>query len=143
MSVSSHNFTSPLVVYEPFSSSTPPKLRIATLNSRYVCNKSAVISDHILYNKLNIICLTETWINDGEFSNAFASSLLPPNYSLSKYYERPYPMCGGDFVIISHKTFLLANKMIQILFFLTDCYLIIILISIFSFQLLIPVIFLT
>ena len=36
MSVSSHNFTSPLDVYEPFSSLTLPKLRIATLNARYM-----------------------------------------------------------------------------------------------------------
>ena len=84
ISVSSHNFTSPLDAYEPFSSPTLPKLRIATLNARSVCNKSAVISDHILSNKFDIICLTETWINDDEFSNSFASSLLPPNYSLSQ-----------------------------------------------------------
>ena len=59
MLVNSHNFTSPLNIYEPFSSPTLPKLRIATLNVRSVCNKSAVISDHILSNKLDIICLIE------------------------------------------------------------------------------------
>ena len=67
--VNSRNFTSPLDVYEPFSRSTLPKLHIATLNARTVCTKSAVISDHILSNKLDIICLTEMWINDGEFFN--------------------------------------------------------------------------
>ena len=85
MSVSSHNFTPPLDVYEPFLLPTLPTLRIATLNARSVNNKSAVIFDHILYNKFDIICLTEIWINDGDFSNTFASSLLPPNYSLSQY----------------------------------------------------------
>ena len=68
MSMSSHNFTSPLNVYKLFSSPTLPKSCSATLNVRSVCNKSAAISDHILHNKLDIICLTETWINDGEFS---------------------------------------------------------------------------
>ena len=83
VSVSSHNFTFSLDAYEPFSSPTLSKLHIAILNARSVCNKSAVISDHILSNKFYIICLTEMWINGGEFSNSFASSLLPPNYSLS------------------------------------------------------------
>ena len=104
MSVSSRNFASPLDVYEPFSSPALPKLHIATLNARSVCNKSAVISDNILSNKLDIICLTETWINGGEFSNSFASSLLPPNYSLSQYYGRPRPMRGGGSAIINRKS---------------------------------------
>jgi exonuclease III len=104
MSVSSHIFASLLDVYEPFSSPTLPKLRIATLNARSLCNKSAVISDHILHNKLDILCVTETWVNDGEFSNSFASSLLPPNYSLSQYYGRPRPIRGGGLAIFSHKS---------------------------------------
>ena len=48
ISVGRHNFTSPLDVYETFSSPILLKLRIATLNGRSLCNKSAVISDHIL-----------------------------------------------------------------------------------------------
>ena len=98
------DFTSPLDDYESFSSPTLSKLRIATLNARSVCNKSAGISDHILSNKFDIICLTETWISDGEFSNSFASSSLPPNYSLSQYYGRPRPMRGGGLAIISLKS---------------------------------------
>ena len=104
MSISSRNFTFSLDVYELFSSSILHKLRIATLNARSVCNKSAVISDYILSHKINIICLTETWINDGEFSNSFASSLLPPNYSLSQYYGRPRFMHGSGIAITSHKS---------------------------------------
>ena len=69
-----------------------------------ICNKSAVTSDHILSNKLDIIYLTETWINDGEFFNSFASSLFHPNYSFSLYYGRPRPMRGGGLAIISHKS---------------------------------------
>ena len=41
---------------------------MTTLNSRSVVNKSAVINNHILENKIDILCITETWINDGEFS---------------------------------------------------------------------------
>ena len=97
-------FTSPLDVYEPFSSSTLPKLRIATLNARSVCNKSAVISDHILSDKLDIICLAGTWINYGELSNLFASSFFPPNYLLSQCYGRPRSMHDSSLAIISHKS---------------------------------------
>ena len=104
MSVRSHNVTSPLDVYEPFSSPTHLELRIATLNARFVCNKSAVIYDHILAIKLDIICLTETWINDGEFSNSFASSLLPPNYSLSQNCGRPHPKRRAGLAIINRKS---------------------------------------
>ena len=69
-----------------------------------VCNKSAVISDYILSNKLDIIYLTETWIDVGEFSNSFTSSFVSPNYLLSQYYERPHPMHGGILAIINHKS---------------------------------------
>ena len=103
MSVSSYNFTFPLDVYEPFLLPNLPKLHIANLNAPSECYKSAVISDHILHNKLYIICLTEMRINDGEFSNSFVLFLFPPYYSLSQYYGRPRPMRGNGLAIISHK----------------------------------------
>ena len=47
-----------LDVYEPFCSSLPqPKLRIALLNARSVCNKSAIIYNHILENRVLIFCV--------------------------------------------------------------------------------------
>ena len=55
-----HYFSSPFDVYEPFSTPNAPKLRIATLNSRSVLNKSAIINNHILENKIDILCITET-----------------------------------------------------------------------------------
>ena len=67
-------------------------------------NEFAIISNYILHNKLDIICLTETWINHDEFSNSFTSSLLPQNYSLSQYYRRRRPTLGGGLAIISHKS---------------------------------------
>ena len=48
VSLKSQYVSSPLDVYEPFLSPTVPKLRLATLNSRSVVNKSAVINNHIL-----------------------------------------------------------------------------------------------
>ena len=72
----------PLDVYEPFSHPTAPNLCITTLNSRSELNKSAIINNHILENKIDTSCITETWINDGQFTNSLLSSLLPPNYVL-------------------------------------------------------------
>ena len=104
VSLKSQYVSSPLDVYEPFLSPTVPKLRLATLNSRSVVNKSAVINNHILENKINILCNTETWINDGEFSNSLLSALIPSNYVLSQYYVRPRPFRGGGVAIINHKS---------------------------------------
>ena len=75
------NDTSPLDVYEPFCSyPLQPTLRIALLNTRSVCNKSAVVYNHILENSLDILCLTEAWINDGDISSLLLSSFFPPDY---------------------------------------------------------------
>ena len=55
--VSLHKFNniSPLDVYEPFSvSPSLPKLRLAMLNARSLCNKSAVIYNHIAENNLDV-----------------------------------------------------------------------------------------
>ena len=69
------NDTSPLDVYEPFCLSPhQPKLRIALLNARSVCKKSADIYNRLLENSLDILCLTETWINDGDISSSLLSS---------------------------------------------------------------------
>ena len=51
------NNISPLDVYKPFSVSPPlPKLRIAMLNACSVCNKPAVIYNHIVENNIDVLC---------------------------------------------------------------------------------------
>ena len=74
VSLKSHYVSSPLGEYEPFLSHTVPKLRMAMLNSRSVVNKSTVINNHILENKIDILCITEILINGGEVSNSLLSS---------------------------------------------------------------------
>ena len=93
-----------LDVYEPYPSPTAPNLRIATLNSRSVLNKSAIINNHILETKIDILCITETWINDSQVTNSLLSSLLPPNYVLSQYCGRPHTSRGSGVVIINQKS---------------------------------------
>ena len=87
-------------MYEPFSSPTAPNLRIATLNPRSVQNKSAIINNHILENKIDILCITESWINNGQFKNSLLFSLLSPNYVLSQYNGRSHTSRGGGVAII-------------------------------------------
>ena len=76
VSLKSQNVSSPLDVYESFLSATVPKLRMAILNSRSIVNKSAVLNNHLFENKIDILCITETWINDNEFSNSFLFSFM-------------------------------------------------------------------
>ena len=87
VSLNNQHVSSPLDVYEPFLSPTAPNLRIATLNFRSVLNKSAIINNRILENKIDILRIIETWINDGQFKNLLSSSLLPSNYVLLQYYK--------------------------------------------------------
>ena len=84
------NATLPLDVYEPFSSPSYAKLRVATLNARSMSNKSAVICDHIIENKLDVLCISETWINGDEMTSSLLSSFLPSDYCLSQCYGRPH-----------------------------------------------------
>ena len=63
VSLNNQYASSPLDVYEPVLSPITPNLRIATLNSRSVLNKPAIINSHILENKIDILYITETWIN--------------------------------------------------------------------------------
>ena len=67
-------------------------------------NKSAIIYNHILENKIDILCNTETWSNDGQFTDSLLSFLLPPNYVLSQNYGRPYTSRGGGVAIINQKS---------------------------------------
>ena len=101
------NNISPLDVFEPLSVSPPlPTLRIANLNARSVCNKSAIIYNHMVENNLDILCVTETWINNGDISSSLlSSSLLPPNYDLVQHCGRPLSMPGV--AIIKHISIML------------------------------------
>ena len=104
VSLNNQNVLSPLDVYEPLTFPTAPNLRIATLNSISVLNKSATINNHTLENNIDILCITETWINDGQFTNSLLSFLLPPNYVLSQCYGRLHTSRGGGVAIIDQKS---------------------------------------
>ena len=73
------------------------------LNARSVCNTYAFIYNHIVENKLDVLCVTETWINNGDISGSLLS-LLPPNYDLAQNYDRPLSMRGGGVAMIKHNS---------------------------------------
>ena len=93
-----------LDAYELFSSPTAPNLHIATLNSGSMLNKSAIINNYILENKIDILCITKILINDGQLTSSLLSSLCPPNNTLSQYYGYPHTFRGGGVAIINPKS---------------------------------------
>ena len=69
-----------------------------------ISNKSTVICDYIIEKKLDIFCIFEIWINDGEMINSWLSSLFPSYYCLSQYYRKPQLSRGGGIAIINHNS---------------------------------------
>ena len=57
-------------------------LSVALLNARSVNNKTLVINDFILENKLDLVALTETWLTDGALNTLVIGELVPPGYSV-------------------------------------------------------------
>ena len=53
---------------------------------------------------IDILRLTETWINDGEISSSLLSTLFPPNYDLAQQYGRPISVHDGGIAIIKHNS---------------------------------------
>ena len=94
------NATSPLDVFEPFSS--PTLNYVLPLIMLGLC-PIAVICDYIIENKLDVLCISETWINDGEMTNSGLSS-LPPKHCLSQYYGRLQLSRDGGVAIINHNS---------------------------------------
>ena len=52
--------------------------------------------NHTLENGLDILCVTETWINDGDISSSLLFSLFHQNHDLVQHYDRPRSIhCGA------------------------------------------------
>ena len=83
------------------------------LNAHSVCDKSAVICNHTLENSLDILCVTETWINNGSISSSLLSSLQPPNYDLARHYSKPLSIHSGGVAIIKPNSVLCASKFVK------------------------------
>ena len=53
-------------------------IKVALLNTRSVCNKTEAIQELVADNSLSIMCLTETWLRDGDSS--LIGELCPPSH---------------------------------------------------------------
>ena len=98
----------PSVAPDPFSFaalftpiSTSPSLTLACQNARSVRNKIPLVSELISSNRLDILCLTETWLNTDISTPSLLSSLTPPNFNLL-HCDRPNSNRGGGLAILHH-----------------------------------------
>ena len=103
--------------YIPFQIKTDRSVNLACQNCRSVTKKSAIITDLVNSNKLDILCLTETWLN-GKSTNSFLASLAPPNFVLS-HSDRSSKRGGG--VAILHHNSLKSSSLILPSFSTFEC----------------------
>jgi hypothetical protein len=85
--------------YIPFQTKPYLSIMLACQNIRSVSNKSAIISELVSSNKLDILCLTETWLNSINSTPSFLSSFTPSNFVLS-HFDRPNSKRGGGVAIL-------------------------------------------
>ena len=67
-------------------------VRLATSNVRYVHNKSTSITDLARSKTLDILTLTETWLNPHN-TTCYISDICPPDYFF--YHQPHHPGRGG------------------------------------------------
>ena len=81
-------------------------MRFAIVNARSVNNKTAILVDHILEEKIDICVVTETWLKDVDSVSIVA--LSPPGYYF-KHFSRKSDRKGGG-------TGVLYNEIVKIKF---------------------------
>ncbi len=92
----------------PSSSSTPPCLvKAALLNARSVNNKAVLLSDIIIEEEIDLVCLTETWHKqcDGVLFN----ELTPTGYGL---LEIPRATGRGGGIIVLYNSYININPVV-------------------------------
>ena len=83
--------------------------RLSLLNARSVCNKSAVINDLINGCELDLLALTETWMNELNEQRTVAS-LLPAGYGIT-LSNREKKKGGG--IALIHRTSIKCKRLKQ------------------------------
>mgnify|MGYP003547058831 FL=1 len=76
----------------------PPMINFTHLNIHSLCNKSASLSNYLSSHPTDILSLNETWIQPDDSPN-FASSLIPPRYSII-HTPRSTGQKGGGVAIV-------------------------------------------
>ncbi len=84
------------------------KVRMALLNVSSISNKTFAINEHILSNKLDLLFMTETWLNAGELGPL--SEVCPTDYNFFNT-TRSVGRGGGLATIFRNKCRLLASEL--------------------------------
>ena len=84
----------------PVNSGTDNFTRLCVLNAQSVCNKTAILEDHILEHDFDIIALTETWLSSSDRHKKTIGELTLRGYD---FFHVPRPNRGGGGVGIIHK----------------------------------------
>ena len=74
------------------------KINVKVLNARSVCNMSLELRELIIDDKIDILCITETWLRDGD--TATIAKLVPDTHVLY-HVPRPSGLGGGVGVVLS------------------------------------------
>jgi len=80
---------------------TITKLKIGSLNTRSAVNKAALLHDIIEDYKLDMLCLTETWV-PSDAPDAIKSDLAPPGFSAKHHHRGTYEDGRGGGIAFIH-----------------------------------------
>ena len=76
-----------------------PKLEVAHLNARSICNKTLAINDFIVDCNLDVLAVTETWLCPSK-ENITVGEVTPPGYSMYHIPRATGSRGGGVGVIV-------------------------------------------
>jgi hypothetical protein len=79
---------------------------ILLLNCRSLCNKAPVVRDLIADYRLDIACLTETWLSGTDEDKVITAALLPDGFNI---VHRPRVDAKGGGVAIVHRACIPLN----------------------------------
>jgi len=74
--------------------------KLCVLNAQSVCNKTAIINDHIIEHDFDIIAITETWLSNTDKHKKAIGELTLPGY---EFFHVPRQIRSGGGVGIIHK----------------------------------------
>lgn len=94
---------------EPVQINQVPSIYLALINTRSLVNKTFIINDFFFSHELDILCVTETWLNEGNIS---VLSELMQNYC--SYINTPHLLGEGEDCwpySVRNLTFVLCHQM--------------------------------
>ena len=75
-------------------------LKFAVLNTRSIRNKSLIVKDFIVDRDVDILALTETWLNSSDLDSQIIRDICPTGYEL---HSVPRGRLGGGIALVHKK----------------------------------------